>query len=51
VSFHGKKKHAAAKTTGGVSSVKVKGKPVIISGNVDDCGHKRQGGSSNVRAG
>lgn len=51
VSFHGKKKHAIARTTGGVSSVKAGGKPVIVSGNTDDCGHKRQGGSGDVRAG
>jgi uncharacterized Zn-binding protein involved in type VI secretion len=51
VSWHGKRKHARAKTAGGVGSVKAGGKPVIVRGNTDDCGDKRQGGSGNVRAG
>ena len=51
VSWHGKKAHASAKTTTGVSSVRVEGQPISVAGNPDPCGHTRTGGSSNVRAG
>jgi uncharacterized Zn-binding protein involved in type VI secretion len=51
VSPHGKGKHAVAKTSGGVGSVRAGGKPVNVIGNVDDCGHPRTQGSSNVNAG
>ena len=51
VSWHGKKAHASAKTTTGVSSVRVEGQPISVAGNPDTCGHTRTGGSGDVRAG
>lgn len=51
VSWHGKRAHSAAKTTVGVSSVRVEGQPISVAGNPDTCGHSRTGGSGDVRAG
>jgi hypothetical protein len=34
-----------------VSSVRAGGKPVVVTGNADTCGHARVGGSPNVFAG
>ena len=51
VSWHGKKQHASPQTAGGVSTVRVAGNPISVTGNADTCGHTRTGGSSNVRAG
>jgi uncharacterized Zn-binding protein involved in type VI secretion len=38
-------------TTKGSSSVKAGGLSVIVSGDVDTCGHARSGGSSDVKIG
>ena len=38
-------------TTKGSSSVKAGGKSVILTGDVDTCGHARAGGSDNVKVG
>ena len=43
--------HAAARTTGGISTVKAGGIPINVTGNPDTCGHPRAGGSGDVRAG
>ena len=43
-------KHCSAKTGGGSRTVRVRGKPVILTGNKDTCGHSRSTGSPNVRA-
>lgn len=43
--------HASTVTQGGISSVRADGKPINVNGNADLCGHVRQGGSSDVRAG
>lgn len=51
VSRHGKRAHSGPKTAGGVSSVRVGGIPISVTGNADTCGHTRTGGSDNVRAG
>lgn len=42
--------HCIAKTSGGSRTVKVNGKPLLLTGNKDTCGHARAGGSPNVRA-
>lgn len=42
--------HCIAKTAGGARTVRVNGKPLILTGNKDTCGHARAGGSPNVRA-
>lgn len=42
--------HCIAKTGGGSGSVRVNGKPVLLTGNKDSCGDSRAGGSPNVRA-
>jgi len=42
--------HCSA-TTKGSSSVKAGGLSVIVSGDVDTCGHARAGGSSDVKIG
>jgi len=44
------KKHSG-QTTGGSSTVKAGGLPVIRTNDVDSCGHIRVGGSPDVRAG
>ena len=41
--------HAAAVTTGGSSSVRAGGVPMVYTGCTDSCGHARVGGSDNVR--
>ena len=43
--------HAAATTTGGSGTVRAGGKPIVLTGDVDTCGHPRTGGSPDVRAG
>lgn len=42
--------HCIAQTTGGSRTVRVNGKPLLLTGNKDTCGHSRAGGSPNVRA-
>ena len=42
--------HCIAFTTGGSSSVRVAGKPLLRTGDKDSCKHGRIGGSSNVKA-
>lgn len=42
--------HCIALTTGGARGVKVAGKPLLLTGNKDTCGHGRVGGSPNVKA-
>lgn len=42
--------HCVARTTGGSSSVRAEGRPILLTGNKDTCGHSRAGGSPNVRA-
>lgn len=42
--------HCVAVTTGGARTVRVNGKPVLLTGNKDTCGDKRAGGSPNVKA-
>lgn len=44
-------RHASTTTGGGVASVRAGGVPINVTGNADGCGHVRQGGSPNVRAG
>lgn len=41
--------HCYATTTGGAGSVRVGGINIILTGDVDTCGHPRAGGSTNVR--
>ena len=44
--------HCAAVTTGGSPSVRVNGKPLLTSGDKDNCAHGRTtGGSANVIVG
>ena len=43
--------HCVAVTTGGSGSVIAEGKPVILVGDVDTCGHARIQGSPDVVAG
>ena len=40
--------HCNAKTQAGGSTVLVNGIPLILTGDVDTCGHARTGGSNNV---
>lgn len=40
--FPGQQEHCTAKTTGGSSTVKCEGKPVLMSTDIDTCGHARQ---------
>lgn len=40
--------HCSAKTKGGSSTVFAEGKPVILVGNSDTCGHSRSMGSPDV---
>ena len=42
--------HCTAVTAGGTGSVKAEGKPILLTGNSDTCGHSRSGGSADVRA-
>jgi len=44
-------KHFSQSTGGGSGTVRVQGRRVIRAGDKDTCGHSRQGGSANVRAG
>lgn len=43
-------KHCSAKTAGGSRTVRVRGKPVLLTGNQDTCGHPRSAGSPTVKA-
>jgi uncharacterized Zn-binding protein involved in type VI secretion len=43
--------NGSQKTANGVPSVRAGGKPVVVTGDADTCGHARVGGSDNVRAG
>jgi len=43
--------HTNARTNASQSSVTVNGKPVVITGDKDTCGHARVGGSPNVTIG
>jgi uncharacterized Zn-binding protein involved in type VI secretion len=43
--------HCNAKTKAGSSNVLVNGKPVILAGDKDTCGHSRVSGSDNVLVG
>lgn len=40
--------HCSAVTTGGSSTVFAEGKPIILKGDSDSCGHSRAQGSPNV---
>jgi uncharacterized Zn-binding protein involved in type VI secretion len=44
------KLHCIAATKGGAKSVRVNGKPLLLTGNKDTCGDARAGGSPNVKA-
>lgn len=44
------KLHCIAKTTGGAKTVRINGKPLLLTGNKDSCGDSRVGGSRDVRA-
>lgn len=44
-------KHFGKTTSGGSGTVKAAGRRVIRTGDSDSCGHSRQGGSPNVKAG
>lgn len=49
---NGKPPHSNAKTKAGLNStVKANGKLIVVTGDTDTCGHKRQGGSPNVNIG
>jgi uncharacterized Zn-binding protein involved in type VI secretion len=41
--------HCSAVTVGGRADIRAEGKPVIVTGDVDSCGHARAGGSETVR--
>ena len=43
--------HCQAKTTAKSASILVSGKPVVVMGDTDTCGHKRVGGSTSVIVG
>ena len=43
--------NGSQKTAGGSSSVRAGGKPIIVTGDADTCGHPRVGGSPDVRIG
>lgn len=51
VAGHGRGSHSGPATAGGLASVRANNKSVNVTGNADTCGHKRVGGSPNVRAG
>ena len=51
VTPHGGGPHSNAKTKATQSSVFVNGKPVVVTGDKDTCGHPRVGGSNNVTIG
>ena len=40
--------HCSASTTGGSATVFAEGKPIILVGDTDTCGHSRAQGSPNV---
>jgi uncharacterized Zn-binding protein involved in type VI secretion len=42
--------HCIAKTTPSAKTVRVNGKPLVLTGGKDTCGDARAGGSSNVKA-
>lgn len=42
--------HCIAKTTMGSQTVRVNGRPLLLTGNKDSCGDARMGGSTNVKA-
>jgi len=42
--------HCSAKTTGGSATVYAEGKPIILIGDVDTCGHARSTGAPTVFA-
>jgi uncharacterized Zn-binding protein involved in type VI secretion len=43
--------HVSATTQNSQGSVTAGGQPIVITGDVDSCGHTRQGGSPNVNIG
>jgi uncharacterized Zn-binding protein involved in type VI secretion len=43
--------HCHATTTATSASILVGGKPVVVTGDIDTCGHTRVGGSESVIAG
>jgi uncharacterized Zn-binding protein involved in type VI secretion len=43
--------HCSAKTTAKGNSVLVNGKPIVLVGDKDTCGHNRQAGSPDVKIG
>ena len=43
--------HCSATTSGGTSTIMAEGKPIILTGHVDTCGHPRAGGSPDVSIG
>jgi uncharacterized Zn-binding protein involved in type VI secretion len=43
--------HCSATTTAKTTNVFVNGKPIIVTGDTDTCGHKRQGGSTSIQIG
>ena len=47
----GQGKHCNALTTGGSSTVKCEGKPVLLSTDIDTCGHPRQTFAATVKVG
>ena len=51
VTPHGPSFHSNAKTKATQSSVFVNGKPVVVTGDIDTCGHARVGGSPDVTIG
>jgi uncharacterized Zn-binding protein involved in type VI secretion len=51
VARHGKSTHGGPVTANGITTVRANGIPVNVTGNQDNCGHARIGGSPDVRAG
>lgn len=49
--FPGQQAHCSALTTGGSSTVKCEGKPVLMSTDIDTCGHPRQSFAATVTVG
>jgi len=47
----GQQAHCNALTTGGSSTVKCEGKPVLMSTDIDSCGHPRQTFAATVTVG
>ena len=43
--------HCHAETTATTATILVGGKPVVVTGDIDTCGHTRVGGSESVIAG